>query len=532
MGAPLSRKEFLINSATGVAAAGLGLLGTDELFGSGVIELAQAASIKRGGTLVIGQDTSPNGIDPAKGAAFSTLNVTEQMYTGLLNWNNTESKIEPDLATSWTMLDHRTFLFNLRKDVKFHNGEPLTSEDVAFTFQRIKDPKVASPWQSIFDVIDKIATPDPHTAVFHLKTPFSPLLNYLATVWYGAIENKKDVQQRGNLLTGGAGTGPFMLEKYVPDVEIKLRRNPHYYEKGLPYLDGLDLKIIPDEATRVAALRDGTVDMTWVFDPRQAVAMQSVQGVHVSFPKPFSNTEVLEFDQTKAPYNDVRVRRAFSLTINREQIRKTVMLGHAGYGTKIAPYEQPYAYTSAEAAKLPYFQPNLPLAKKLMAEAGYARGFDTVMEISPQYYQDVPTATIIQQQVAQIGIRIHLQQAEWTKELSDFIATKNPLSMIGTIWQPDPDASVYDIYYSKSPINLGKWSDSTIDHLLELGRTTYSIKKRVAIYRQIERIVADKVYLIFPFSWASPYEMWRTNVHGYIPMPGGHRVYLKQTWKG
>jgi peptide/nickel transport system substrate-binding protein len=174
----------------------------------------------------------------------------------------------------------------------------------------------------------------------------------------------------------------------------------------------------------------------------------------------------------------------------------------------------------------------LPLAKKLMAEAGYPHGFDTVMEISPQYYQDVPTATIIQQQVAQIGIRIHLQQAEWTKELSDFIATKNPLSMIGTIWQPDPDASVYDIYYSKSPINLGKWSDPTIDHLLELGRTTYSIKKRVAIYRQIERIVADKVYLIFPFSWASPYEMWRTNVHGYIPMPGGHRVYLKQTWKG
>ena len=532
MCATLSRKDFLTGTAKGMAAAGLGLVAVEQLTGPDSVDLAEAATPKRGGTVVIGQDTSPNGLDPGKGAAFSTLNVTEQIYTGLLKWNKTESKIEPDLATSWKVLDSRTITFHLRTDVKFHNGEPLTSEDVAFTFQRIVDPKTASPWQAIFAVIDKIATPDAHTAVFHLKTPFAPLLNYLATVWYGAIENKKDVQRRGNLLTGGAGTGPFMLQKYTPDVEIKLRRNPQYYEKGLPYLDGLDLKIIPDEATRVAAMRDGTIDMTWVFNPRQAVTMQSVHGVHVSFPKRFSDTEVLEFDQTQPPFKDVRVRRAFSLALNREQIMKIVMLGHAGYGTKVAPYEQPYAYTSKQAASLPYFKENLSLAKKLMQQAGYAHGFDTVMEVSPQYYQDIPTATIIQQQVARAGIRIKLKQAEWTAELNDFIGTKNPLSMIGTIWQPDPDASLYDIYYSKSPINLGKWRDPKIDHLLQLGRTTYDTKKRVAIYRQIEHIVADQVYLVFPFAWPGQWEMWRTNVHGYLPTPGGHRVHLKQTWKG
>ncbi len=529
MRATLNRRDFLTGTAKGIAAASIGFAGAEGLIDESVSE---AAKVKRGGILVIGQDANPSGLDPAKGAAFSTLNITEQMYTALLKWNKTESKILPDLATSWKMLDHRTFVFHLRKDVKFHNGEPLTSEDVAFTFHRLLDPKVASPWASIFAVIDHVATPDPHTAVFHLKTAFSPLLNYLATVWYTAIENKRDVQRRGNLLTGGAGTGPFMLTSYVPDVEIKLRRNPHYYEHGLPYLNGLDLKIIPDEATRIAALRDGTVDMTWVADPRQAVEMHGIKGIHVNFPKRFSNTEVLEFDQTKPPFNDVRVRRAFSLAMNREQIMKIVMLGHAGYGTKIAPYEQPYAYTSAEAAHLPYFQENLPQAKKLMAEAGYANGIDTVMEISPQYYQDVPTATIIQQQVARVGIRIHLQQAEWTKELGDFIATKNPLSMIGTIWQPDPDASVYDIYYSKSSINLGKWKDPEIDRLLQQGRTTYDIKKRVAIYRKIEHTVADKAYLVFPFAWPGLWEMWRSDVHDYIPTPGAHRVYLKQTWKG
>jgi peptide/nickel transport system substrate-binding protein len=253
--------------------------------------------------------------------------------------------------------------------------------------------------------------------------------------------------------------------------------------------------------------------------------------VHVSFPKLFADTEVMEFDQTKAPFNDVRVRRAFSLALNREQIMKVAMLGTAGYGTKIAPYEQPYAYTSKRAAKLPYFQQNLARAKQLMHAAGYGNGLDTVMEVSQQYYPDVPTATIMQQQVAQIGIHMKLQEVEWTKELNDFIGTKNPLSMIGTIWQPDPDASVYDIYYSKSSINLGKWKDPQIDRLLQQGRVTYDIKKRAAIYKQIERIVADKVYLVFPFAWPGQWEMWRTNVHGYHVTPGGHRVWLKTTWK-
>ena len=146
---------------------------------------------KRGGVLTIGQD-NPIGLDPHKTAAFSTGNIAEHIYTCLLRWDATASHVEPDLAVAWENPDPQTFVFHLRDGVKFHNGDALTSEDVKFTFQRLVDPATRSPWVSIFSVISAIDTPDPRTVVFRLANPFSPFLNYLATIKYSS-----DRQPRG-----------------------------------------------------------------------------------------------------------------------------------------------------------------------------------------------------------------------------------------------------------------------------------------------------------------------------------------------
>ena len=130
------------------------------------------------------------------------------------------------LPTAWENPDPQTFVFHLRDGVKFHNGDALTSEDVKFTFQRLVDPATRSPWVSIFSVIKAIDTPDPRTVVFRLANPFSPFLNYLATIKYTAIVSREDVRQRGDLIKGGAGTGPFMLEDFRPNSLIRLKRNP------------------------------------------------------------------------------------------------------------------------------------------------------------------------------------------------------------------------------------------------------------------------------------------------------------------
>src|SRR6185503_7237024 len=303
MKADFTRRQLLGSAGMGLAALGFGtcMAAAEE----------EAAAPKRGGVLTIGQDENPIGLDPHKTAAFSTGNIAEHIYTCLLRWDATASRVEPDLAVAWENPDPQTFVFHLRDGVKFHNGDALTSDDVKFTFQRMVDPATRSPWSSIFSVIREIETPDPRTVVFRLANPFSPFLNYLATVRYTAIVSREDVRRRGDLVTGGAGTGPFMLEDFRPNSLIRLKRNPDYYEPGLPYLDGLDFRIIPDEGSRMAALRAGSVQLTWLSRPDSAAQMRDVADIVAPEPETYSRLMLLEFDQRKPPFNDVRVRRAF-----------------------------------------------------------------------------------------------------------------------------------------------------------------------------------------------------------------------------
>ena len=411
---------------------------------------------KRGGVLTIGQDENPIGLDPHKTAAFSTGNIAEHIYTCLLRWDATASHVEPDLAVAWENPDPQTFVFHLRDGVKFHNGDALTSEDVKFTFQRLVDPATRSPWVSIFSVISAIDTPDPRTVVFRLANPFSPFLNYLATIKYTAIVSREDVRQRGDLIKGGAGTGPFMLEDFRPNSLVRLKRNPHYYEPGLPYLDGLDFRIIPDEGSRMAALRAGSVQLTWLGRPDSAAQMRDVPDIVAPEPKSYSRLLLLEFDQRRPPFNDVRVRRAFSLALNRELIVKVVWRGHAGLTASLPPMQAPFAVPSGDVLGLPYAREDVAAAKALMAEAGYAAGFETTFAVSPANYGDVQIAQIVQQMVGRVGIRIKILQKEWSNLVADFQSTESPISMAGLVWGPDPDTNISIRLDSRSTVNPGK----------------------------------------------------------------------------
>lgn len=490
----------------------------------------EAPAPKRGGVLTIGQDDNPIGLDPHKTAAFSTDNIAEQMYTCLLRWDATASHVEPDLATAWENPDPQTFVFHLREGVKFHNGDVLTSEDVKFTFQRLVDPATRSPWVSIFSVISGIETPDPRTVVFRLAKPFAPFLNYLATVKYAAIVSRNDVKKRGDLVKGGVGTGPFMLEDFQPDSLVRLKRNPDYYESGLPYLDGLDFRIIPDEGSRMAALRAGSVQLTWLSSPDSAAQMRGLSNIVAPEPQAFSRLSLLEFDQRRPPFNDVRVRRAFSLALNRELIIKVVWRGRAALTASLPPMQAPFAVPSGDVLSLPYAKEDVAAAKALLAEAGYASGFDTTFAVSPAGYGDVQIAQIVQQLVGRIGIRIKILQKEWGNLVADFQSTESPISMAGLVWGPDPDTNISIRLDSHSTVNPGKTADPVLDGLLAKGRQSYDVAERAKIYRAVQQRVADMAYVITPCATALRWEMWSTRLQGYRVMPSAQRVYLRQAW--
>jgi peptide/nickel transport system substrate-binding protein len=524
MSADITRRRFL--GSTGISLVGFGYAAS----GPAVAQNAKASTPKRGGVLIIGQDENPIGLDPHKTAAFSTGNIAEHIFTCLLRWDATASKVEPDLAVAWESPDPQTFVFHLRDGVKFHNGDALTSDDVKFTFQRLVDPATRSPWVSIFSVIKEIDTPDPRTVVFRLANPFSPFLNYLATIKYTAIVSREDVSRRGDLVKGGVGTGPFMLEDFRPNSLIRLKRNPHYYESGLPYLDGLDFRIIPDEASRMAALRADSVQLTWLSRPDSAAQMRDVKDIVAPEPESYSRLLLLQFDQRQPPFNDVRVRRAFSLALNRELIAKVVWRGRAGLAAALPPIQAPFAVPSGEVLGLPYAREDAVAAKALMAEAGYADGFDTMFAVSPASYGDVQVAQIIQQMVARVGIRIKILQKEWSNLVADFQSTESPISMAGLVWGPDPDTNISIRLDSRSTVNPGKTADPVLDDLLAKARRSYDAAERTKLYRAVQQRVADMAYVITPAAAALRWEMWSTRLQGYRAMPSAQRVHLRQAW--
>jgi peptide/nickel transport system substrate-binding protein len=523
MQAHITRRQWLGSAAAGLVALGSGA-------GPALADDAPAPVPKPGGVLSIGQDENPIGLDPHKTAAFSTGNIAEHIHTCLLRWDATASHVAPDLALAWENPDPQTFVFHLRDGVKFHNGDGLTSEDVKFTFQRLVDPATRSPWVSIFSVIRAIDTPDPRTVVFRLANPFAPFLNYLATIKYSAIVSREDVRRRGDLIQGGAGTGPFMLEDFQPNSLVRLKRNPNYYEPGLPYLDGLDFRIIPDEGSRMAALRAGSVQLTWLSRPDSAAQLRDAADIVAPEPESYSRLLLLEFDQRRPPFDDVRVRRAFSLALNRELIVKVVWRGRAGLTAALPPMQAPFAVPSGDVPGLPYAKEDVAAAKALMVEAGHAAGFEATFAVSPANYGDVQIAQIVQQMVGRIGIRIKILQKEWSNLVADFQATESAISMAGLVWGPDPDTNISIRLDSHSTVNPGKTADPVLDDLLAGARQSSDAAERARLYRAVQQRVAEMAYVITPCAAALRWEMWSNRLQGYRALPSAQRVYLRQAW--
>jgi peptide/nickel transport system substrate-binding protein len=519
----LARRAFLWTG-------GLTLLG---LAAPPLVRPVIAQSPKRGGTLVVAADVSPPGLDPQKSAAAHSWMVAEHVYSNLLR-RDAQMHIVGDLAESWQVVNDTAYVFRLRKGVTWHHGRELVAEDVKYSFERMLDEKTASPWRSNWQVIDSIETPDRATVRFVLKRPFAPLLSYLATPHYSAIVPRDIVEKHGDLQKTASGTGPFALERFVPDNTVILKRNPGYFEPGLPYLDALEYRIIPDEAARLAALRAGTVHYLWSVDPLIDRQLQGARGVVLREPDGYCAQHGMAFNQTRPPFTDVRVRRAVSVGINRRVIIASVLRGRGSITTKIPPCDAPFGYSGDENG-LPYYANDPALARRLLAEAGFANGLDTTLEVSPRFPQTIRTAEVMKEQLAAAGIRVTLKQVEWGAALKNFVRTEyEGMSMIPLVWQPDPDAHAYDIFHSGSNINLGKFKDPQVDELLERGRTTMERDKRVAIYRDLQRHMADQAYLIFPYASGAT-EVLRETVKGYLSISGAQpgsrsRLFFKQTW--
>lgn len=479
---------------------------------------------RAGGTLYIGQDFGPQTFDPHKNVAWASINIYESIYNGLAKWDEDESQLIPDLATSWEISeDGLVYTFKIRQGVKFHNGREMTVEDVKFSLDRLRDPDISA-YASNYAAVESVDIVDDETVTVTLSEPFATLLLFLTD--RQAIIPPEAVDE---LETTPVGTGPFMLEEYVLDQYVRLVRNPDYYEEGYPLLDAVEFKILGDEASKESALRSQSVDMVWFRDPRQAGSIAADLPNLVSAPGIPSRYIDIRLNMCEEPFNDINVRRAFSLAMNRPSLIETVIPSEYGGAVSgvLAP-SSPFFYTDP----LPYYEYNVDEAKALLAEAGYPDGLSIdAYKVVAANQLDVDAAQVLKQQWLEAGIDVNIVPMEVGQILSDWREGNGKMVQVGLTWMPDPDARLYGTYHS-SAANAQAYclDDPELDALLEAGRTTTDRDERMEIYNQVQERMADQAYVLVLYGYPLRWETWYDYVKGYQNVPSNSRWALRYTW--
>jgi peptide/nickel transport system substrate-binding protein len=524
----MTRRQVL---AGGLALGG-GMAGYELVRGTGLPEaFGAAATPKRGGMLVAAAEVDPVSLDPHTNSNFSSAQAFEHIYESLTGYND-KNQIIPMLAQKWEVQNGgKTYIFHLRPNVKFHNGQTMTADDVKYTVDRIVDPKTASPWRGWFDTIVETKVVDPLTVQINLNAAYPGLLGSFAGMRASGII-PKGLAERENLKIKAMGTGPFKLVEYVPQDHITYARHGDYWDKPLPYLDGMTFKILTEENARLAALRAGQIQYAYISAQGEA-QLKGVPGITV-LKGLVANVTLHYINVARKPLNDWRVRKAMRMAVDTNEVIQKAAFGAA---VPSGPIPTGYGDWYVPANLLPYQKPDIAGAKKLLAEAGYPNGgFRVTLLCSPQYPEYVATTLVVQDSLKKLGIDAQVQQMEWgafvadhAKELQTHGQEGGEIFCSGNTFRPDPDGYIYPYFYSKGPINDGGYTNPKLDPLMVQARSIFNHDQRKSLYIEIQKTLLDE----------SPNWWWHvkynidaisTRLQGFSQSFTGRRFLLKQAW--
>ena len=415
--------------------------------------------------------------------------------------------MQPALAESWETPDDTTWIFHLRQDATFHNGDPLTAEDVKYSIELQKEPPAPGVPHSFYPAIENVEVIDEHTVQFNMTGPDPTVEGYLAWARYSAII-PKDAYERWNLLTEGIGTGPFKLIEYVPNDRVEYERNPDFWNPDLPYLDKLTLKVLPDESAAVAALRSGAIHgMTVSADT--ALTLQNDPSITI-LRGLFAAPRVLQFTilGDDKPWNDVRVRQAISKAIDRQMIIDNVFGGEDVLSGPIPPGYGDWFIPAEELAEN-WFMPDVEMAKQLMADAGYADGFTITLHTIANH-DATQTAEVVQEQLKAINITVELV----AEEIGTFAQRVGEGTFewcsTGRGMRPDPTKFINDFGAPDQGVaafwfnNGDGWRNEELSDLYQQALINLDSASRHEQIRRIQEIILEEaphVYICQPMKF-------------------------------
>jgi peptide/nickel transport system substrate-binding protein len=490
----VSRRSFL---HAGVVGAGLAAASPRIGWGQ------DKGDAKRGGTLVV-RSGPIRGIDPHLETWGAALQVIHQTYNALLKFNHDGTKILPDLAESWEQKDDVTYSFKLRQGVKFHNvppvnGRELTSEDVKYSIERQMTDQPGK-FQHAYFFLGKLAsiqTPDKYTIVFKTKEPYAPFLNYIANPWT-VIVAREVVEKHGDLQRHAIGTGPFIMQEYRREQEALFVKNPHYFKKGLPYLDEVRIQYVIDPAAATAAFRGQQTDISLlefadVPSIKASNARITVAEITTMFPIVLRTRPYDEQRPLKPPFTEKKVRQAIQAAIRQEEFIEIVRSGWGATMTGPIPtYRKPWALP---ASARPEF--DLKKAKRLLTEAGYPNGFETELIVgSPG--DNVKSAQVVKDQLAKVGIQVNLKPMEMAQYYNKSYSYDYSMSVHTALTGEEPEEAIRPYYGATA--TYYRWGNKEIHRLIDEQAKLLDLKKRVDMVHQIQRMLLDDAPNVFLYT--------------------------------
>ena len=450
--------------------------------------------------------------------------ILEQIMQPLYTVTPNGKGVMPWLATGYTAsADGKTYTFTLRPNVKFSNGQPMTSADVKFSLQETM--AASAGWGYIDAAIKSVDDPTPSTVVLHLKYQWAPLLADLSLFANGIVPNNYGGKTAAQFYQAPIGTGPFKWDYWHKGQALKPVRNADYWQKGLPYLNSVTWTDVPSDNTRELQIKGGQAQIDQFPSWSTVSSLKATPGVSMDL---FNSTETnyLAFNENVKPFQDVHVRRAISLAINRESIIKAVLFGNGKPANSLFPPQVPYYDPTT-----PGYQYNLAAAKQQMAQSSVPHGFTTTILIPTGNSDYATISTIVQAELKPLGITVNVQTLDPNTENTNFQSEKYDMSL--TLWTmdiPDPDELATFGVDPKSGAKsfFTSYDNPTVVKDTHAAEVTTAPSARQSLYNVVQTDAARDAFMAFLYYSPYPY-VTTSNVHGFYVTPLGN-YHMQDVW--
>ncbi len=439
------------------------------------------------GTLRVGMET-PSKLDPAYASSDAEIAVLNAVYDYLVDVD-ADNNVQPRLATSWKVSsDGLTYTFELATDATWHDGSPVTAQDVVYTFDRLRDPAAKLPTSDLYADIASVTASGPHQVTFTLKktNPF---------FLYDLSDNHAVIVKNGTTdFTAFDGSGPFVVQSYHPDDRMELTANPHYFMPGKPGVAKLELIFFSDPAAEVSALRGGQIDLATRLPTPLYQSLANVKGI-ARLDVPTNGFNVIRLRSDRAPGNDPRVVEALKLAVDRQAITDAVTqgLGAVGNDTPIGPLYKAYYDPNAQPP-----QTDAAKARELLKEAGYPDGLKLDLH-TPNTGDRPDLAVVLKQQLAKAGFDINVIVEPESVYYGDNKWLDVDFGITGWGSRPYPQFYLNVMLACNAKWNESHYCNPAFDALVEDAGTTLDAAKRVADYHEIQAMLASTGPIVIPY---------------------------------